>query len=360
MIIRNWIEFMKKHTALFIILLISQIFSLVCIFFVFGVFQNNLYELVDNSDTKSLEASLEKSDIDADKINHIFRTMVEEGISFDYCYVGATSRDGKIEYLDRAQFKDGKYGYSETVFESMKYGMTGLYYGNEDYINKNKVVVTNPEIEEGIGGSLTLDGETYQIVGVNTINDAGELEIPFTSFPKNCVWDRLSFGLSQLPTREEYETFHDLLTSYGCETNEFYVANNQDLRQEYSMLVVSAVLALLAGGNMYMIYSYIFRKRRKKISVFILCGCSKKQARFLFFSEIVCNMICVVIVATAVFRILLYPVMLSWFRYAARLYGIKEYSVIISIFLFVTLFLGYLLSYSITRKSVLEFRRGDS
>lgn len=71
-------------------------------------------------------------------------------------------------------------------------------------------------------------------------------------------------------------------------------------------------------------------------------------------------MICVVIVATLVFRILIYPSMLSWFRYVDRLYGIKEYSVIIGVFLFITLLLGYLLSYSITRKSVLEFRRGDS
>lgn len=360
MIIKNWIEFMKEHTMLFVILLISQIFSLICIFFVFGVFQNNLYELADSPDTKALEASLKKSDIDADKLNHIFQMMVKEEISFDYFYVEAVSRDGKMNYLDRAQYKEGQYGYSETVFENMKYGMKGRYYGNEDYINKNKVVVTNPGIKKGIGETLTLDGETYEIVGTNEINDEGELEIPFTSFPKNCVWQSLTFGLSQLPTREQYETFHDLLTSYGCETNEFYVANNQDLRQEYSMLVVSAVLALLAGGNMYMIYSYIFCKRRRKLSIFILCGCSKSRARFLFFSEIVCNMICVVIVATAVFRILLYPAMLSWFQYVDRLYGIKEYSVIIGVFLFVTLFLGYLLSDAITRKSVLEFRRGES
>lgn len=360
MFIKNWMEFMKKHTTLFIILLISQIFSLVCIFFVFGVFQNNLYELADNPDTKSLQASLVKSKVDADKLNHIFRTMVEEEISFDYFYVEAVSRDGKTVYLDRAQFKDGQYGYSETVFENMKYGMDGFYYENEDYVKKNKVVVINPEIKKDKGETLTLDGETYEIVGSNEINDEGEVEIPFTSFPKNCIWKRLNFGLSQLPTRDQYETFCDLVTPYGCKPDEFYVANNQDLRQEYSMLVVSAVLALLAGGNMYMIYSYIFRKRRQTLSVFILCGCSKREARSLFFSEIVCNMICVVIVATLVFRILIYPSMLSWFRYVDRLYGIKEYSVIIGIFLFITLLLGYLLSYSITRKSVLEFRRGDS
>lgn len=360
MIIKNWLEFMRKHTMLFVILIISQIFSLVCIFFVFGVFQNNLYELADSPDTRSLDASMKKSKADVDKVNQIFRSMVEEGISFEYFYVSAISRDGQTNYLDRAQFKDGEYGYSESIYENVKYGMKGFYYDNEDYVNKNKVVVTNDELRKSIGDTITLDGESYKVVGVNEINDEGEVEIPFTAFPADCKWESMIFGLSSLPTRDEYEKFCDIVTACGCEPGEFYVANNQDLRQEYSMLVVSALLALLAGGNMYMVYSYIFRKRRRKLSVFTLCGCSKGKARFLFFSEIVCNMICVVIVATAIFRFLIYPAMLSWFRYVDRLYGIREYSVIIGIFLFITLFLGYLLSWSITRRSILEFRRGDS
>lgn len=359
MIIENWKEFVKKHTKLFVILLISQIFSLVCIFFVFGVFQNNLYELAEAPDTKALQASMEKSDMNSEKLTSIFQTMIEKGISFDYFYVEAESEDGKMTYLDRAQYKDGQYGYSDTVFENMKYGMDGFYYENEDYINKNKVVVVNKEIKKRIGETINFDGEIYEVVGINSISDDGEVEIPFTSFPKKSSWKRMSFGLSELPTRKQYEVFRELMVSYGCEPDSFYVANNQDLKQEYSMLVVSTLLALLAGGNMYMIYSYIFRKRRKKLSVFLLCGCSKKKARSLFFSEIVCNMICVVFVSTVIFRIIIYPKMLTWFRYVNQVYGIWEYSVIIAIFLCITLLIGYLLSYSITRKSVMEFRRGE-
>ena len=54
MVFKNVTDLMKRHTALFVILLISQIFALLSIFFVFGVFQNNLYELCDNHDSKSL------------------------------------------------------------------------------------------------------------------------------------------------------------------------------------------------------------------------------------------------------------------------------------------------------------------
>jgi len=111
---------------------------------------------------------------------------------------------------------------------------------------------------------------------------------------------------------------------------------------------------------MYMIYSYIFRKRRKNLGVFLLCGCSKKRARMMYFMEILCNMICVVVVSIGIFRFLLYPQMLSWFRYVDRVYGVGEYGCIIGIFLMITFIFGYLLSCSVTRKSILQFRRGES
>ena len=110
MVFKNVTDLMKRHTALFVILLISQIFALLSIFFVFGVFQNNLYELCDNHDSKSLEATIDNQKITSDDINKIFMTMVEEEIPIDYFYVEAESKDGKKSFLDRAQYKNGKYG----------------------------------------------------------------------------------------------------------------------------------------------------------------------------------------------------------------------------------------------------------
>ena len=55
-------------------------------------------------------------------------TMVEEEIPIDYFYVEAESKDGKKSFLDRAQYKNGKYGYSDSVYENMKYGLQGSYY----------------------------------------------------------------------------------------------------------------------------------------------------------------------------------------------------------------------------------------
>ena len=302
MILKNWIDFIRKHTSIF----------------VFGVFQNNLYEINDYDDTRSLNASIKKADITSKQLDEFFRAMVNDSDNVDYFYVTAQSKSGKYSYIDHAQLKNGKYGFSDTVYSYMKYGIDGFYY--------------------------TID--TFYV--------------PYTSFPKKCVWQNLSFGLTSLPTRKQYELFRSYVKKLGGEPDDFYVANNQDLKQKYSMLVVSAILAFLAACNMYMIYSYIFRKRRKNLGVFLLCGCSKKRARMMYFIEILCNMICVVVVSIGIFRFLLYPQMLSWFRYVDRVYGVGEYGCIIGIFLMITFIFGYLLSCSVTRKSILQFRRGEA
>lgn len=123
------------------------------------------------------------------------------------------------------------------------------------------------------------------------------------------------------------------------------------------MIVVSVLLALLAGGNMYMIYRYIFRKRRKKLAVYVLCGCSKTRARRMFFCEILLNILLVIVVGTLFFRFLVYPFMLSWFEYMSMVYGMKEYVIICIIFLAVTLSIGCILSKNMSKRSVIELRK---
>ena len=110
MILKNWIDFIRKHTSIFIILLVSQILALLCIFFVFGVFQNNLYEINDYDDTRSLNASIKKADITSKQLDEFFRAMVNDSDNVDYFYVTAQSKSGKYSYIDHAQLKNGKYG----------------------------------------------------------------------------------------------------------------------------------------------------------------------------------------------------------------------------------------------------------
>ena len=69
-----------------------------------------------------------------------------------------------------------------------------------------------------------------------------------------------------------------------------------------------------------------------------------------FFTEILCNMLCVVIVATGLFRFVVFPQMLTWFKYVDRIYGIKRIRHDYGIFLFVVLLIGMLCHFLLPEK----------
>ena len=110
---------------------------------------------------------------------------------------------------------------------------------------------------------------------------------------------------------------------------------------------------------MYMIYRYIFRKRRIQLAVYSLCGCSKRTARRMFFAEILLNMVIVLVVGVSTFRFFVYPLAKNWFTYLFMIYGIREYVMICAIFIFVVLLIGYLLSGKMSKQTVVQMRKGE-
>lgn len=358
MVIKNWVSFLKKQKGLFTILMVSQIFSLVCIFFVFGVFQNNLYELSANYDTKSLGASLKGGEASKEQLTNLIKNLVDEyDFPIEYIYIEGYSADKKYIYQDRVQYKDGVFSYSDAVFENIKSSVDGVMAQPQNYENADKVVVIDSNTKGRIGDTITLDGEKYKIIGINGVNGDGELEMPYTAFPAKCQYETFNVGLTLLPTRSQHEQFSEEIQALGGVVDEFFIQNNADKKREYSMIGVSILLALLAAGNMYMIYRYIFRKRRTQLAIFSLCGCSKSAARKMFFMEILLNMSIVLVAGLLIFRVIVYPFMINWFTYFYMIYGASEYFAICTIFLAIVLIMGYLLSHKMSKQTIIQLRR---
>ncbi len=360
MILRNWLSFARKHTGLFAMLMAIQILSLVCIFFVFGIYQNNIYELSATDDTKSLSADLKGSRADAGTLRELLYMLVEEqDLGIDYLYLRAVSSDGKYTYEDRAQYEDGKIHYSDYVWGNMKMSMEGRVANEEEYADASRVVVTNPDMDQKIGDTMQLGGKDYTVIGIDGTNGEDLLEIPFTAFPEDSQWQRVSAGLTMLPTREQYEAFKEYVEAAGAEAEDFYVVNGADLKRERSMMVVSVLLAVLSAGNMYMIYRFLFRRRRKTLAVYRLCGCSSRYARTVFFGEIVINTVLAAAAGVLLFRFAVYPLALSWFSYINQIYHARDYVVIPAVFTAVALGSGYFLSRSVVKESMVELGKEE-
>ena len=75
----------------------------------FGVFQNNLYELSANVDTKFLNASFRKSTVTKGTVDKgdKKRWTDDYDFSIDYIYIDASVKGSDMSYQDRVQYKDG-------------------------------------------------------------------------------------------------------------------------------------------------------------------------------------------------------------------------------------------------------------
>ena len=89
MVFKNVTDLMKRHTALFVILLISQILRCLASFLFLEFFKIICMSYVITMTQKSLEATIDNQKITSDDINKIFMTMVEEEIPIDYFLCGS-------------------------------------------------------------------------------------------------------------------------------------------------------------------------------------------------------------------------------------------------------------------------------
>lgn len=358
LVITNWLDFVRNHRFLFLLMMLAQLVSVLCIYFVYGVFQNNLYILLEGEhDNYRLAASF--SDETNLPVKELAQKMTEEwGLDIDFLYLTAQDAKGN-EFQDRFEYADCQYRYSQSVEKNVLGDMEGRFPSADEYASGKKVVVINGEHKGEIGGQIRFAGETYTVIGINRANVSKEYEMPFTAFPASSHVNYLSVSLKNLPTRADYERFADELSGFGAAVEDFAVANHEDVKKQHSLLLISVLLAILSGGNLFLVYCYIFRQRKENLVIFCLHGCTEKKARRMFFVEILFNMAVSVALALLVFLLFLYPVLSTWYEYLYRIYGVREYVMLTGIFVIITLLFGWVIAHKMTRLSLSDFRRGE-
>lgn len=357
LLLKNWLGFVRGHTFLFILMMLAQLVSILCIYFVYGVFQNNMYILLEGEhDSYRLAASLDEHST-LKNPGDLIREMAEEwGYDMEFVYI--TAENGKKEeYQDRVSYSEGKFSYSGTVAAGAAGNMEGRFPLPDEYAAGRKVVVVGDGSKAKIDDKITLHGEAYRVIGINRLNDREEYEMPFTSFPRNARVTYLSVSMKELPTREQYDRFAEAMRLYHGEVEDFAIQNNEDLKKQYSLLLVSVLLALLSGGNLFIVYCYIFKQRKKQLMVFRLQGCTKRRARHMFFLEISLNLAITTVTGLILYRFVIYPILARWYEYLYRIYNERVYAGLTAVFVGITLLFGWIISQRMTRESIVEFKR---
>lgn len=355
---KNWCQFIREHFLLFIILFVSQISSVVCIFLVYGVFQSNLYEREgDEANNRILLAKFEDG-ISSGDLTELIRSALEDwGFSVDYVVIEAESEMGQEAFEDFMMFQEGRLRFDEEVKQN--FGVLGRLPEEAEYRSGEKVALVPREKinkKTKVGTAIDICGESYTIIGSFEADEEEVYRIPYTALPEKCHVTRVSMSLDDLPSRSQYKIFCDWVKHADGDAGEFYIPDQADVKRSGNMMFVCIVLAFLSAGNNVIVYAYLFRRRKKQMIVYTVCGCSKRQARAMFMGEIVWNLLLTTAAGAALFGFVVYPYAAKIFPYLSYSYSVKRMGVLLTIYVLAACLLGETAAIRFSRKTIQELR----
>ncbi len=330
-IVKNWVDFVRKHKCQFAIVMVSQIGCMICLLLVYGVFQNQVYVMGDDeADNKSISASFEDTKIysgDMDIKKLLAEILEESNMETEMIYIEAMSSDQENMYMDYVDYQEGIYSFCQSQKEHMQNQIRGKFPEKQAYLdNQKSVIVTEPDWRKmpEPGSVTTIDNEKYNIIGINMMGDCFEYYMPFSDFPRTSILQRISIKTLSYATRNQYQIWKEKMERAGAKVSDYFIADEQALKREYSILAISILLAALATGNNAIVYYYIYRKRKTQLQVFRICGCSRGQARRMYLVEILWNTILSLGIGIFLFSKLVYPIAGKTFIYLNLVYGWLE------------------------------------
>ena len=284
---------------------------------------------------------------EADKIEDYYLPVI--------CYFSVSN--GKIiasKYLEKIHANQGtKFGsfFSDEDFSGNKKSALFDRYVFERKVTYDKVdreylrkqiQFNNPDAP--MGYDIKIQGELYQVIG--SMDKMGGAVLPITQLNDDTIMQNnvfIGFGNDaekSFITREQYNDIRDsFLKHFG---NEVEVPDiplpDIELQRLYrTVILIAGLIALIAGFNFTQLYLYILEKRRKRIAIMQICGCSKRQAAEIFLTECMMFMLPSYLVSYLVFRYGILPQCSQMFPFMIDSFSPNIYLALFGIFMIISL-----------------------
>ena len=177
-------------------------------------------------------------------------------------------------------------------------------------------------------GKYTVHGKEYTSIGI--LDDIAIIPVvPITTLEDDCFVMRVYFQYSpSIITRDQFnaiaaavqEEFGSLAVIPDLSFTEL------DNRKFYRLMAIfTAILSVLSGVVVALLYEYIIMKRKKKLMIFRLCGLSRAKAAAVYFAECAVIMVTAYAVSTVLYHNILLPFLGRSFVYMPRFYHPGSY-----------------------------------
>lgn len=391
MVLKNLSLVIKKHTILFIVIIITQIMAVVMTLLSYGFFENNRLEnnALDNSH-KELYVYFPGEDYESttkmqkafpevvDGYENIINRMYVEGyVSTDMELTHGVDENGNkyahdyVFFSYSCGFEEGRY----TVDDPLSKGFLSVceedIWFTEDEVNSGeKLCVVNLEVLNNSDTEvLELGGEMYKIINNEKVFYAEEIQqysfgnciIPLESLPKKTDISYFTIDFTRNLLKSEYDELimriQEALDT-NIEVEEYVVVDLETRASLKSQMIMSSFMAVMSAFVICIVYRYLQLKREKTTAIYQIVGCTRLRAALLYICEVIIILMLPVIPGYFIFLYIEDIFLRNYFEWFGVIYRDEIELKLIGLYLaMVVIVIAVMLIFS-TRKTPKEMLRG--
>ena len=205
--------------------------------------------------------------------------------------------------------------------------------------------------------SLNINGDDYNIIGtLKNFPDAGGLIfINWGGLPDDTP---LIYTVTiTLKRPVDYSTYEQI--DQSVERNMGGAARLEDLDLDAgidesfykTMILITAVVALLFSINLAVMYKYLVEYNKRKIAIIRICGCPRAKSVLIFLGQVMVIILPVFVLSLGAFHYFVYPQMTKLFQNSTNIFSMKVYLLVFAGYCLISfLVLSFMLIRSIGSK----------
>ncbi len=245
-------------------------------------------------------------------------------ISGEYFTDAVFAEGRKVALMDSGKFKS----HSANDKDAVKFICEQLCIPNENA----------PE-----GYDIQIAGERYAVIGSFSF---GQAILPVTALDDAVTFSAMLFFTfgndteTSFVTREQYNDIRNHMQAHfgDAVTVPDIPLPDLDLQRLYrTVIMIAGLIAVIAAFNFTQLYLYILEKRRKRIAVMRICGCTRRSAAEIFLAECLMLILPVYLLSLLAFRFGILPLCSKMFPFMADSFSDSIYLALFVIFLTVSL-----------------------
>lgn len=374
---------LKSYRMISILIVLNIIISAFVICFSYGIYQNYNVK-IDDGNVSQHELIIKPTTQYNDKECSITTKMVIDFVKT----LSAETLNNISSFSCKAVLPTS--AIEQNLFDFMFSYENGKFHDVEDfavfsddqYNSYKKIVAINPSIRDdipgigigiiGIGDFDAVSIGNAKYIEINGVKFAiidnpfsfGVLNAPITAFYDNIYLTRnLTLTFKTDISRTQYDDIVNAVAinmGDNAEVPEMDISPTTELFYYRTVLMISVLISILAAINFAVLYRFVLQKRIKTLTIFRICGCTKKRIIFIYLCECMIIGLPLFALSMLLFDKIALPVLSEIFEYISLAYSPLLYSAIFGIYA-VSSFAVLLIMIGtyISRHSITELKAGE-